>query len=278
MRPESALLCENDTMRVSTSILLLALLAAACTPSPEPIATPVVQVPTLTPTLVVIDTPTAFVRPTLPPTFTPIGAPEAEATEPPTLIVDPLMGFSAQPPLDITLPDGWDVYYRTWGFNDAGRLTALPFAFYEGPVTGGSGKLVLLYAFANAASSNPLRPDFAQPNLYIDGLRLLRSVVFICADLSVAAQYDNWYIGDVPATGSTFDAANCGVDVPDTQGWFIGTQVGGLNFMFYAYTDPGSALDGPARAELEAIINSVVFRPEDFRAEATPEVTAEAAP
>lgn len=261
-------------MRQPVIVLLLCgiLLLTACTSAAGPQATPTQPSPTDAPTLAPTQTP--FVRRMLPPTFTPIAA--AEETEVPTYIVDPLMAHSVAPPIDITLPEGWGSAYQTWGFNDTGRLTYLPFAYYEGPVTGGTGKIVLLWRFANAVAANPLRADYAEPNLYIDGLRLLRSVVFICADMSVAAQHD-WYIGDVPAAGSNFDAVNCGDDVPDTKGFFIGTQIDGLNFMFFAYADPLSALDAGARAELEAIVDSVVFRPDDFRAaEAEAEVEVEA--
>ncbi|MCS6836724.1 MAG: hypothetical protein NZ750_12000 [Anaerolineae bacterium] len=230
--------------------VLLALLLAACgastptlTPSPAPSPT---TAPTETP----------YRRPTLPPTFTPppgSPSPIAQITET-TIFVSPLLGSAPPPPLALTLPEGWRFGYDTIVFQDLGTFTDVPLALYEGPVTGGQGVIVLLWnfpSFVPFSASNP-----ARPNLWLDGLRLLRLLVFDASCNLGTAPQRAYSIGGREAVGTTFSAVDCD-DAPNTRGWFAGLQVDGINYLFYVYVDPIEAMDGQAAFDLQAVLDSV---------------------
>jgi hypothetical protein len=51
--------------------------------------------------------------------------------------------------------------------------------------------------------------------------------------------------------------------VPDTRGWFAGVQVYGMSFVFYAFGEPISVMDGAAVQEMQAILDSIRFRTAD---------------
>lgn len=182
----------------------------------------------------------------------------AEETEIPVVTVEPLLGEEIQPPLDITLPDGWGSGYDALLLTDAdGSLRSVPLAVYTGPVEGGQGFIVLLWGFPNLV---PIGTDTSGPiqDLWGDGLRLLRLAVIeqgcnIGTDLRT--QYS---IGGQPAMGTQFSAVDC-PELPDTRGWFAGISERGINFVFFVYTDPIDAMTG-ARAGLQTVLDSVQFR------------------
>jgi len=64
-------------------------------------------------------------------------------------------------------------------------------------------------------------------------------------------------IGGLAAAGTQFAAVDCPA-LPDTRGWFAGLQQGGINYLFYAFTEPIDALDAAA-PELQAVLDTVRF-------------------
>lgn len=224
---------------------------SACSSAP---ATPTVT-PTPLPTLVPSDTP----APPKTATPAPTASPTLVLTPTPTSVqLDPLTGVKVAPPLDITLPDDWKFGYDTIAFQEVGEVTYVPIALYQGPVTGGEGTIVLVWNFRSITAGNPFQSGVGTPNLYVDGLRLLRSLVFdprcnIGTDLE-----RDYRVGGLPATGTQYSAVTC-PDTPDSRGWFAGLNVNGVNFVFYTYTDPIDAMRDNVPADLQAILDSVVF-------------------
>ena len=229
-------------------LVVLAACSSAATPTPTP---------TFTPEATLVPSNTPLVRPTLPPAYTATPTPDVSAT--PTLIqIDPLLGIKVEPPLTIDLPDGWQLGYDTLLFEDAGELTSVPIALYQGPVTGGQGTIVLVWNFRSVTAGVANATPTGDPDMWIDGLRLLRALVFDAAcNMGTDAQRD-FTVGGLPATGTNFRAVDC-PDAPNTKGWFAGLTVNEVNFVFYLYTDPIDALKDPVPFELQAILDSVVF-------------------
>lgn len=187
--------------------------------------------------------------------------PEATADTTPAAIVtiEPLLDEAIQPPLELALPAGWGAGYATLLLQDFDQPRAVPVAVYGGPVTGGTGTIVLLWGFPNivapAAGAEVLYAD-----LYLDGLRLLRLAV-LEAECNVGTDLQRAFsVGGLAATGATFAAVDC-PELADTRGWFAGLRQYGLNYVFYAYTEPIGAMDGPAAGELQAILDSARFAP-----------------
>jgi hypothetical protein len=259
------------------------LLSAACAPAPKPTAPPAATlVPSLTPSPV-RDAIEAAVEGTLTavaaaPTGDAPTEVTPEATPEPTKIVvtiEPLLGRKIPPPLDIQLPQGWKVGYDTLLMKaDENVMRGVPLAVYSGPVTGGNGTIVLLWGFPNLVNPFPQGGTPAVPDLWADGLRLLRLAVFeqgcnIGTDLK-----RSYRVGLEPAVGTQFAAVTCPDKQPDTRGWFAGVQKYNLNFVFYVYSDPISAMD-KASLELQAILDTVRFKQPEATPEATGETTAQ---
>jgi hypothetical protein len=189
----------------------------------------------------------------------------ADATEeatPEVIEIDPLTGDRIEPPLAITLPEGWRAGYDTMIVQDIDMLRAIPLAIYTGPVTGGTGTIVLLWAFPNVATQT--ENGAVTTDLWLDGLRLLRLVVIeegcnIGTDLRRA-----YSVGGLSAVGTAFSAVDC-PELPDTRGWFAGLEQQGLSYVFFTWAEPIDAMN-TADDELQAILDSIVFR-------ALPEVT-----
>lgn len=262
-------------MSLAAPFLAFAVLLAACSPA--------APTPTPQPTLVASLTPSPAVNAelaargtltALAPTF---AAQEGTATvylpteTPFEVTLPPTTGKSAEPPLDISLPGEWKVIA-----NDAlilgdvdSVVRALPYVAYRGPITGGSGTILLLWGFPNL--SNPFAgpgtpmvftedglPVSAEPDLWSDGLRLLRlAVVEPTCNIGTDQRY-TYQLGSLSGEGTQFSAVDC-PQQPDTRGWFVGVQQNGLNFVFYAFSDPITAMD-TGRAELQAILDTVRFR------------------
>jgi hypothetical protein len=183
--------------------------------------------------------------------------------------VDPLTGDTTPPPLTIALPEGWSSAYNGLMMQDIDAIRSVQFALYRGPVPGGDGTIVVLWAFPNVAavtSTGAFTTD-----LWMDGLRLLRMAV-IEPGCNIGTDLRRSYtVGEREAAGTQFSAVDC-PETPDTRGWFAGLNEQGLNYVFYMYTDPIGAMDEAAPA-LQSILDSV-----RFDVLPTPQAAAEAAP
>ncbi len=239
-------------MRIVVVLILISLFAGACTGRV-----------TLTSTLIPspVPSPTASPLPTLRPASTSTASPTPTSTP---ILIDPLTGAEIEPPLDIDLPEGWRLGYDSFLFSDLGDLTVIPLAIYRGPVTGGTGEIILLWNFRSVTTGNPLSADFGVVNPWVDGLRLLRLAVF-SPDCNIGTDVQRPYsVGGLDATGTRFAAVDCPDGLPDTRGWFAGLEQSGIPFVFYVYADPIDAMNGPARDEMQAILDSVDFRVQAF--------------
>ncbi len=185
--------------------------------------------------------------------------------------VDPLTGEGVSPPFDITLPEGWRVAYDTLLVSDLDATRTIPIAIYSGPITGGTGSIVLLWAFPNVVTTTDAAT--LATDLWLDGLRLLRLAVLedgcnVGTDLR-----RDYSIGGLAAIGTSFAAVDC-PQTPDTRGWFAGINQFGLNYVFFMYADPIEAMD-TGEDEMQAILDSISFQNIPM-ASPTPETTAQA--
>lgn len=241
------------------SLLITLLLLAACDANQ-------VVLPTLVPSLTPSPIPTLQPSPTDAPTFVQsisiVSAtpdPLATPTETPfTLQIEPLTADGIAPPFSLALPAGWEAYYTNYIVRDVSGLLALPLTVYRGPVLeGGTGYIVVLWAFPNLSGANPFQADASEVDLFADGSRLLRLAV-LEQGCNVGTDLQRQYtVGGFAATGTQFSAVTC-PETADTRGWFAGLQVNTLNFLFYVYTDPITAIDS-SRTGLQAILDSVTF-------------------
>lgn len=185
--------------------------------------------------------------------------------------IDPLTGEGASPPFDITLPEGWRVAYDTLLVSDLDATRTIPVALYTGPITGGTGTIVLLWAFPNVVATTGAAT--LTTDLWLDGLRLLRLAV-IEEGCNIGTDLRRDYgIGGLAAVGTSFAAVDC-PQTPDTRGWFAGLNQFGLNYAFFMYADPIEAMD-TGEGELQAILDSIRFQNIPM-ASPTPEATVEA--
>jgi hypothetical protein len=229
-------------------IPFLVALLAACGANVPP-------TPTRTPTLVPTSTPLPTLQPSPLPTLQDV------PTDAPTLIpitVVPLYGKPVPPPIQITLPGGWK------SGSDALVLKSeiysahpIPIAIYQGPITGGTGNIVVLWGYGSQASVDAVVNNDVNQQLWSDGLRLLRLAVFEQGcNIGTDLQRD-YRIGTLPATGTQFAVVSC-PSLPDTRGWFAGLRVQNTNFMFYVYADPIDAMK-TGQDDLQTILDSVQF-------------------
>ncbi len=185
------------------------------------------------------------------------GTPDPEATEPVVITLEPLMGASITPPLIIGLPQGWAYGYDVLVLQDVDAIRNIPIAVYMGPVTGGTGTIILVWGFPNLIPSLT-ENGIAEPNLWADGLRLLRlAVIEQGCNIGTDLRRD-YSIGGLASVGTSFAAVGC-PELADTRGWFAGLQQFGLNFVFYTYVEPISAMDASAPDELQRILDTVRF-------------------
>ena len=217
---------------------------------------------------------------TPPPDFTLTPIPTLPVTKLP-----PTTGDKIPPPFDITLPQGWRFGYDAQILPDTeqGSLIAIPVAAYSGPITGGSGTIVVYWGFPNLVT--PSQEDLAQaaldltpqatpiPDLWSDGVRLLRSGI-VETDCNIGVDVRRSFrVGLLPAVGTQWSAVACKESgLPDTRGWFAGVQEKGINFVFYVYGDPIAVMD-TSSGELQAILDSVRFRVVETTATPTPGAT-----
>jgi len=272
--------------------LMLLSACAPAAPSPTPLPT---LVPSLTPNsnadirAAVAATLTAL-APTLSVQMTEVEASPTASETPNVVELPPVLGISTEPPLDISLPAGWVVAQ-----NDAliipdadGTIRSIPYVAYSGPITGGQGTIVMLWGFPSlvnpfANNGTPsaqdlaglIDPSLAQgnaptvtPDLWSDGLRLLRLAIVeqgctIGTDLK-----RNYTVGALSGVGTQFAAVSC-PQLPDTRGWFVGVPAEGLNFIFYLFSDPITAMD-TGRNDLQAVLDTIRFHPVEVAPQATP--------
>lgn len=251
--------------------LITAAILTACAP-PAPSATPF---PTLVPSLPA--SPTAGIDATLTALAPTTAAMQQQALTPPpipsplpvtVMPVDPVLGRPVPVPMDITLPQDWTERMNDTlllqDLSNEQALRGIPFVGYGGPITGGEGRIVLLWGFPSLVPANAIDPASAllgtapAPDLFADGLRLLRLAVIDPACNIGTDLRREYSVGGLNAVGTQFAAVDCPQE-PDTRGWFAGLQAGGLNFIFYLYAEPITAMD-TGRADLQAILDTVVFR------------------
>lgn len=189
--------------------------------------------------------------------------------EPPErVILDVETDETISPPITIDLPADWQITLNdTLLLRDIDALRPVPYTVYKGPVTGGIGTIVLLWGFPNITTGNPMEAELGiatpVPNLWTDGLRLLRLAI-VETGCNVGTDLQREYpIGGMIGTGTLWTAVDC-PETPPTRGWFVGTQQHKLNFVFYVYIDPinlNELTDDERRArqEIQAILDTVTF-------------------
>lgn len=253
---------------------------AACgqaTPTSTPQPT---LVPSLTPSSAAdiqqaVEATLTALGPTSPPDAT--FAPDFTLTPTPTVIVitlPPLTGDQNPPPLDITLPEGWQSAYNMQVLpnpTEVDNLRAIPIAVYSGPIEGGRGTIVVYWGFGNLVNPLPAPGTPIAIDLWSDGLLLLRQAV-VEPQCNIGTDLKRTYrIGLSSAVGTEWSAVTC-PELPDTRGWFAGLTENRINFVFYAFADPITAMNTGAD-DLQAILDTVRFRVPDLTA--TPEATTE---
>lgn len=208
----------------------------------------------------------------LTPTPIPEGTADPEITpEPEALVISPLMGEQVPPPIEIDLPPGWRFGYDVLVLQDIDAIRNIPLAVYTGPVTGGTGTIVLLWGFPNLVVGNPVLTE-VEPDLWLDGTRLLRLAI-VEEGCNVGTDLRTEYnVGGLNALGTQFAAVDC-PELPDTRGWFAGLRQFNLNFMFYVFAEPIDVVDSAA-PELTAILENIRF----VTPQAAPDAEATEAP
>lgn len=183
---------------------------------------------------------------------------EPETAEPTAeaIVINPLLGEPVDPPLIIGLPADWVFGRDVFLLQDVDAFRGIPIVVYRGPVTGGTGTIVLLWGFPNLIGGEVLGGE-AAIDLFFDGLRLLRLAVIETGCNIGTDERREYSIGGLAATGTQFAAVDCPA-LPDTRGWFAGLQQGGINYIFYAFTEPIDAFDAAA-PELQAVLDTVRF-------------------
>jgi hypothetical protein len=262
-------------MRLRIFLGSIVLIAAACSGNGEE------PLPTLIPTATTVNLPspvptlTSIPLPTNTPLPTPTLAEVAEATpevteEPLRLLALADLEEAIDPPISLTLPSEWTTLNATYLIQDIDGIRSLPFTVYEGPVTGGTGQIILIWGFPEIGiGGNPLDSGSDVVfSLYNDGLRILRLAVLDPACNIGTDVERNYGVGGLPARGTVFSAVNC-PDEPDTRGWFAALQQDGLNFAFYMLGLPIEVMDGDAPLEMQAILDSVAFHVDELLARPT---------
>jgi hypothetical protein len=197
--------------------------------------------------------------------------PAAEESLPPPdgsatpIFVNPLLGLPIAPPIEIDLPDGWLYGYDTILYNEVdGTVDSVPFALYTGDVSGGQGTIVMVWGYDSVTTGIEFDPNFGVVNPWLDGLRILRAIIFDPRCNIGTAPRRDYSVGELPASGTTFNVVGCPANQPDTRGWFAALNVDSINFAFYIYIDPLPPAGSPAEAELQRILDTVKFNVADL--------------
>jgi hypothetical protein len=219
-------------------------------PTPTITSFPVASAtPVIVPTRTLLPSPTPALDATLPPDVISPITPEAQA---------PVMLPGVSPPLEITLPDGWqtvDLVVPLRTFDN--EMHDVPLTIYFGTLDGDVNAFIYLYwGFPNAV-------DWVtgEYNLWADGVQILRgSLVGDTCNLGVYDQ-QTFMVGGLEGVGAYYQAAECqGED--DTAGWFTTVRVYNGSFAFYVAVEPWDARS-TQRDNLQAILDSVKFLPPD---------------
>jgi hypothetical protein len=246
-------------LRLLIAGLMFALFLAACSNEPAP------PLATSLPTAVATNTIAALPTDTPAPTITATSSPDVSATPTiPVITVEPVTNQLIPPPIDLQLPEGWQLGYQSIIIPEIDRARVYPVAFYTGPVTGGTGWLVIVWGFINVTEPVPGLGESSPINLWSDGLRLWRLLIIEPTCVIGTDVQRQFRVGGLTGVGTYVSAMECPDDLPDAAGWFVGLQERGMNFLFYMYTEPREALDGPAADELQNILDGINFRVEDY--------------
>ncbi len=184
-------------------------------------------------------------------------------------VYDPLAHDPIPPPVALDLPDGWNFAYDALVLQDIDGIRPIPFAVYQGPITGGTGYIVLLWGFPNLVKLTSLTDVNLEPDIWTDATRLLRLAI-VEEGCNVGTDLRrNYSVGGLQAIGTQFAAVDC-PELPDTRGWFAGIRQFNANFVFYVYADPITAMDDDrAVQDLQSILDTAQFT--------MPEITPEPA-
>lgn len=245
-------------MKPIVTVCVLTLLLSACGAATAPTATPTA---TATQTPTPVPTNTATLIPSATPT--PTDAPPTEIPSETPIPVDPLLDLAIPPPLEIVLPPEWQFGYDTVLYRDVdGQTDSVPFALYTGPVTDGIGTIVLVWGFDSVTGILP--NEFGQRNIYLDALRILRTVIFDPRCNIGTAPEREYMVGNANGTGTSINVNSCPDGQPDTRGWIAAIVLENINFAFYIFIDPIPPVDHPSETEIQAILDSIVFSVDDF--------------
>ena len=194
----------------------------------------------------------------IPPSVTPIPptvSAEPEATRI-VVTISPLLQTDIVPPVRLNLPSGWNLVSDAKMLPAAAdEMSVVPFGYYSGPVPGGTGVVTILFGF------NSIVPEFGDRtlNVYADALRMLLFAVIEPTCEYSFEEERTFSVGGRTARGTVYSANQCPDNLPSIHGWFAALNVDGLNFAFYAYTEPIEAMTSATRSELQAILDSVEF-------------------
>lgn len=259
-------------LRLLCYFVFLWALLAACGPTASPDTTPT---PTETPTL--LPTPTDV--PTLQPSITP----EPTLTPSQTLIpveIEQLTQDELPVPIDLSLPAGWALRMsRGMVMRDVdSTIATVPVTVFSGPVTGGTGYIILFWGFPNLGA-NLFATQTIEQIMWAEGLRFFR-MALVEEDCVPGTDLQNTFsVGGKTASGARFSIVDCPPPLRDTRGWFAGLHERDVNFLFFAYVEPDGDIDDPAvqpgiyaaENELQAVLDTVQFRILETAApEATP--------
>jgi len=156
------------------------------------------------------------------------------------------------PPLDITLPEGWQAAHLLVPFSTVGGQREMPLTIYTGPLGDGvTGIIYLFWRFPSIVAPN------GELNLWADGVQILRgSLIGTACNLGVYEQ-QTLTVGGQSGVGAFYQADAC-EDQTDTAGWFVTVRPANISFAFYTAVEPLEAMPDHVAA-LQAILDSVRF-------------------
>ncbi|MEO8392117.1 MAG: thioredoxin domain-containing protein, partial [Chloroflexota bacterium] len=126
-----------------------------------------------------------------------------------TYTYNPLTNDHIAPPLTMGLPQGWSRAYDALVLQDIDGIRPIPFALYSGPVTGGTGYIVLLWGFPNLVKFSGAPSADIQPDVWTDGTRLLRLAIVETGCNVGTDLRRNYSVGGLQAIGTQFAAVKC---------------------------------------------------------------------
>lgn len=205
---------------------------------------------TVAATLVPSNTPTRTA--TAPPaTLDPSLSPQPSPTYSDDLEIQP----GPEPPLNITVPEGWDEGHYLVPVANQFAAGNIAMSIYEGELADGKrGTIWILWGFPNIA--DPL----GGINLWADGLQLLRGLLFIDCNMGIDTKRE-FMIDNQTAEGTYYSAVDCGEgnDIADIAGWFGALQYEGGNFAVFTGIEPVERVT-EGLPEIQAIVDTIQFQ------------------